>query len=41
VIQSLARGFDEKDVENFEQIAAKILAAFEGSGTGGSPVPGS
>jgi len=40
VIQSLARVLDEKDVENFEQIAGKILAAFGSSGAGGSPAPG-
>jgi DNA-binding MarR family transcriptional regulator len=39
VIQSLARVLDEKDAENFEVIAAKILAAFGESGTGGSPAP--
>ena len=41
VIQSLARVLDEKDAENFEQIAAKILAAFGSSAPGGSPAPGS
>jgi DNA-binding MarR family transcriptional regulator len=36
VIQSLGRVLDEKDAENFELIAAKILAAFGSSRTGGS-----
>jgi DNA-binding MarR family transcriptional regulator len=41
VIQSLASVLDENDAENFDRIAAKILAAFGRSGTGGSPRPGS
>lgn len=35
VIQSMARVLDEKDAESFEIIAAKILAAFASSATGG------
>jgi DNA-binding MarR family transcriptional regulator len=41
VIQSLARVLDEKDAEDFERIAAKILAAFGSPGTGGSAATGS
>jgi DNA-binding MarR family transcriptional regulator len=36
VIQSLGRVLDGKDAEDFERIAAKILAAFGGPGVGGA-----
>jgi DNA-binding MarR family transcriptional regulator len=36
VIQRLARVLDEKDAENFDRIAEKILAAFGSPGTAGS-----
>ena len=36
VVQRLARVLDEKDAEDFERIAAKILTAFGNSSTGGS-----
>jgi DNA-binding MarR family transcriptional regulator len=39
VIRSLARVLDEKDAENFEVIAAKILAAFGSSDAGASAAP--
>ncbi len=37
VIQRLTRVLDERDAENFERIAAKILTAFGNSSTGAPP----
>ena len=38
VVQRLTRVLDEKDAEDFERIAAKILTAFGNSSTSGPPV---